>query len=58
MPRHRLYRKPRRAQIKIEDELLKAAHKKAKQLGLRGGFSEYVQRLLSKSLRLKPTPLP
>lgn len=39
--------KPRNATISIETELHKIAVKRAKDTGLRGGFSEYVSRLIA-----------
>lgn len=46
MSRRRIYESPRRTNILIEESLHAEAAARAKSLGLEGGFSEYVTRLI------------
>lgn len=51
MSRPSLYRELSRAQLKLEGSLHRRAKKKARALGLKGGFNEYVTNLLKKELQ-------
>lgn len=53
MARPATYREPRRVNILIEKELHQRASRLAFRLGLRGGFSEYVARLIAADRRSK-----
>ena len=53
MARPALYRQPRRVNILIETEVHRKAARKAFRMGLRGGFSEYVSRLIAADRRRK-----
>lgn len=53
MPRPRLYNKARRVTIYICSEQHEQASKRAYQMGLRGGFSELVARLIAHDSKRK-----
>lgn len=47
MPRPAIYRNPKRVNIVLEGDLHSLGQKKASDHGMRGGFSEYVARLIA-----------
>ncbi len=51
MARPRFYLRVKRVNVTMESALCKAAKKRAKELGLPGGLSDYISRLLIRNLR-------